>query len=88
MRKTELRGNNARFWLRVDFGEISFSIFNITKYLKLPKLDFFTEGSVTELVNAIAERLGENDKAAFRILLIGLLACFCIILFGKIIETI
>ena len=88
MRKPQVRNDNARFWFRIDLGEISFSIFNITKRLKLPAIDFFTEGSFTELVNAIADRLGEQDKAAFRILFVGLLACFCLFLFSKIIESI
>ena len=88
MRKPELRSDNARFWFRIDLGEISFSIFNITKFIKLPKIDIFTEGSLTELINAIAERCGEKDVAAFRILIIGLLACFSILMFSKIIESI
>ena len=88
MRKPEVRSDNARFWFRIDFGEISFSIFNITKFIKLPKLDIFTEGSLTELVNAIADKVGEKDVAAFRILIVGLLACFSILIFSKIIESI
>ena len=86
----QVRNASHRFWFKIDFGSIHFSLFSFSKYLKLPSLDWFIESNSmpTDWINAFADRLGEKDKSAFRVMVIGLLVCFCIVIVQKIVEHI